>query len=79
MTKNELVKILQEEGFNPDAYCLEGGFPDETYCLEETHGVWTYYYCERGLQRGKREFATESEACEYFLEKLRRDPDTRRL
>lgn len=77
MNKNELSRILRQEGFRPDAYNLEGGMQDECYCLEESNCAWSVYYSERGLQSGKKEFASESEACEYLLQLLRKDASTR--
>ena len=77
MNKNELARILRQEGFRPEAYDLEGGMQDERYCLGESHGVWSVYYSERGLQSGKKEFGSESEACEYLLQLLRKDTSTR--
>ncbi len=77
MNKDELSRILKQEGFRPDAYDLEGGDQDERYCLGESRGVWSVYYSERGLQSGKRDFGGEKEACEYLLQLLRKDPSTR--
>ena len=51
-----------------------GGLPNEKLCIvhEET---WQVYYSERGRKTGLKEFKTETEACEYFLEKLKRYAD----
>ncbi|MBX3433468.1 MAG: hypothetical protein KF847_09120 [Pirellulales bacterium] len=77
MNKNELREILKREGFDPDSYDLDGGLLPEKYTLSEEAGVWSVYYSERGLQTGKRTFATEGEACEYFLDEMRDDPTTK--
>jgi hypothetical protein len=76
MNKSELSQILRQEGFRPDAYNLEGGFPDESYSLEESNGVWSVYYSERGLKTGKKDFSNESAACVYLLQLLRKDAST---
>jgi len=77
MNRSELAEILKREGFRYDAYALDGGCLDERYCLDNSYGVWSVYYSERGLQSGKKEFAIESDACEYFLQMLRKDSSTR--
>jgi hypothetical protein len=77
MTKSELQKILRSEYIRQDAYDLDGGHRTETYTLGEAQGRWFVYYSERGLESGRKDFATESEACEYFLNWLRRDPTVR--
>jgi hypothetical protein len=77
MNKSELAQTLKQEGFRPDAYDIEGAGQDERYCLRELHSVWSVYYSERGLQSGKKDFGSESEACDYFLQLLRKDATTR--
>ena len=77
MNKAQLVEALRNEGIRDDAYDLTGGHQSETYTLGEADGDWFVYYSERGTESGKREFASESEACEYILELLRKDPTTR--
>lgn len=77
MNTNELREILNQERFDPDSYDLDGGLLPEKYTLAEEAGMWSVYYSERGLQTGKRTFATEAEACEYILDKLRGDPTTK--
>jgi len=77
MNKIELKKALQKEGVRDDVYDLSGGHLDETLTLGEVYGRWFVYYNERGIESGRKEFVTESEACEYLLSKLRRDPSVR--
>lgn len=76
MNKNELFQVLRQGGFRPDAYNLEGASPDESYCLEESNGIWSVYYSEHGLKTGKKDFASESAACVYLLQLLRKDTST---
>jgi len=77
MNKQQLREILSKECIRDDVYDLDGGHPDEVYTLHEQNGCWLVYYSERGLKSEKKEFGTESEACEYLLNKLREDPTTR--
>ncbi len=56
-----------------DAFAIiDGGyqFPSETYCLNMINEKFEYYYSERGIKTGLKEFDTENEACEYFYNKL---------
>ena len=78
MNRKELEEILLKELIRSDAYNLNGGYEDESLTLSiEAGGRWSVYYCERGSKSNRQEFPTESEACEYLLGKLRRDPTTR--
>lgn len=77
MNKSELQEVLNHEGISPDSYDLEGGLLPERYTFAEESGVWSVYYSERGLQTGKRTFASEHDACEYFLNTVRDDPTTK--
>lgn len=77
MNRNELSVVLSREGIRSDAYDLSGGCGDERYCLEVSQGVWSVYYSERGIQSGRRDFASESDACEYLFQILKNDPSTR--
>ena len=74
MTKEELLQALRKEAIRDDAFDLAGGHLPERYTLSESYGRWFVYYSERGLESGKREFATQSEACEYILKLLKNDP-----
>lgn len=77
MNREELKKTLEKEHIRPDVYDLNGGHIDETLTLGEANGRWFVYYSERGLESDRREFDTETEACEYLLSKLRSDPTAR--
>jgi hypothetical protein len=78
VNRQQLQAALREENIRDDAYDLNGGHMSETLTLSERDGRWVVYYSERGLESGKREFATESEACQNLLSRLRNDPTTRR-
>ena len=73
MTVEELKKKLDELNIQQDLYSLMiGGFPNEAYCLIKNEDGWEVYYSERGNKRGTRQFASESDACEYLEERLRK-------
>jgi hypothetical protein len=74
MNRQELRAVLREERIRDDAYDLKGGHLPETYSLGEANNIWFVYYSERGLESGKKEFVSETEACEYLLNKLKEDP-----
>jgi hypothetical protein len=75
MNKKELRQVLHNEGIREEAFDLSGGHLPETLTLAEVYGRWLVYYSERGLESGKKEFATEAEACAYLLTLLRADPN----
>ena len=74
MNRQELREALRGERIRDDAYDLDGGHLPEKYTLGEANGKWFVYYSERGLESGRKEFASETEACEYLLNKLKKDP-----
>ena len=78
MKTTELRKVLSESGVQSRAYSIEGhGADDEQYRLERTGKWWQAYYYERGHMNDVREFLSEDEACNYFLNLLLSDPTTR--
>ena len=72
MTKFDLQRELIKEGIRPDACSLEGGMPNDAYCLDENGGEWSIYYSERGSRQGLKLFSSESAACAYFLDLLKK-------
>jgi hypothetical protein len=75
----ELRKTLSDHGVNSRTYSIgENPKDEEQYRLEESKGLWIFYYYERGNRVGEHWFATEEEACSYFLDRLLNDPTTRR-
>lgn len=77
MKRQELLQTLRREGIRDDAYNLDGVSLDETLKLGEADGRWCVHYSERGMETGRKEFATESEACAYLLNILSEDPTVR--
>lgn len=71
--REELRRLLDEEGIDPASYTFDGGHPPEMYVLSITVGGWTVYYSERGLETARQDFDTEDAACRHLLDLLRRD------
>jgi hypothetical protein len=57
---------------------LHGERADEALVMEGQGTAWVVYYAERGLRSGERSFESEDEACRFMLDRLLRDPTTRR-
>lgn len=72
MKVDELCNELERLGVSKDLYSImSGGLPNEKLCL--VHEVeWKIYYSERGNKTGEKSYSTEDEACEVFLQKMRR-------
>ena len=72
MTIIELESILVRMGISSDLYSIMiGGLPNEKLCIVK-EDKWQVYYSERGNKSGLKIFETETEACEYFLCKIKR-------
>ena len=75
MKTPELRKVLHDLKVLRRAVSIEGiDAGEEQYRLEKDGNSWVTYYYERGNKVALREFASEEEACDHFLEILRRDP-----
>jgi len=75
----ELKARLDQAGINKRAYSFDGDLPDERYVLsQEPNEIWEVYYSERGNKNELRLFFSESDACQFFLDLLVKDPTTRR-
>lgn len=79
MNKIQLQEILNREGYNPRAYCLDGAEPSECYVLSDERSRWCVYYSERGNRNDEKCYPSETEACEDLLQRLKEDPTTRCL
>ena len=74
----QLRKALQDLKILRRAVSIEGvDAGEEQYRIEKDGKYWVTYYYERGNKALLREFSTEEEACDHFVEMLRRDPTTR--
>ena len=78
MTRDELAERLVAEGISPGTYALFGENKDNVYCLEKTSSGWLVFFRERGLRDWEHPFTSESEACEFLLNKILADSATRR-
>lgn len=68
----DLQKKLEEEGCAPLNYAIESRGSD-AYCLMNDGGQWRVFYSERGLDEDPIfTTASESEACEFFLDQMRK-------
>lgn len=77
MNINELKSVLESERFIKNTYSLTGGRHQDAYCLSFENGLWQVYYSERGEEIERTIFDSESEACEFFLNKMRSDIGTK--
>ncbi len=78
MDRDELGRQLKAASVRADAYDFVGDeTANETLVLRSEGDDWVVYYAERGLQTAKRIFASEAQACEYFLELICSDPTAR--
>jgi hypothetical protein len=84
--RQELLAALAKHGVSPSSFDVsdEGKNTNEVYVLRRRpSGIvgkpdfWTTFYCERGLEQELRQFASEGEACRYFLQLICDDPITR--
>ncbi|HEX8070753.1 MAG TPA: hypothetical protein VF546_12430 [Pyrinomonadaceae bacterium] len=72
----ELAARLEEEGFNPQFYCIGPGWRrlGDGFALDRVGDAFEWFYVERG-QRGaaKKVFASEEEACRFAYDELAKD------
>ncbi len=72
MTVEQLEKELEMMEIPQELYSIMvGGLPNEKLCIAK-EDKWQVYYSERGRKGGLNLFETESEACEFFLQKMKR-------
>ena len=79
MDLTELYKILKENGIDNNSIYLHGlhGSSDDNDKLSLTIKkgkysiVWEVYFKERGEKHSVIEFNNESEACEYYLKRMK--------
>lgn len=72
MTVKQLKKELEMMEIPSELYSIMvGGLPNEKLCIVR-EDTWQVYYSERGSKSGLKLFKTESEACEFFLHKMKR-------
>ena len=75
MRVSELQKKLDEEGCAPSNYAIESRGSD-AYCLMNDGKQWRVFYSERGCDADPIfTTASESEACGFFLDHMRKQPN----
>lgn len=47
------------------------GYAEEAICIEKDNGDWIVYTGERGSKFRVKHFSSESEACDYFVNKVK--------
>lgn len=72
MDRIQLRKELEKLGFRKDAYSIDCR-SNESFCLVGGADQWDVFYFERGIERAKKTFAHEDDACAYFLELIGKD------
>lgn len=77
MDRAHLLERLKEERIRTDAFDLDGRALSETYILGPSPEGWETFYSERGQKVERRIFASEDEACHFFLDWVSSDPITR--
>jgi hypothetical protein len=79
MNRFELSEKLMTSDVDARFFSIDGIGKDEALVLEKkSPNTWVVYYCERGLHTGEMFFSSESEACEYMLKSLLRDPTVKK-
>ena len=74
MTIGLLKKLIEDNNISSIHYRLMcNGLPDEKLCIYEDEELfWHVYYSERGKRSNEIIFTNESEACNYFWQKISR-------
>ncbi|MDQ1532998.1 MAG: hypothetical protein QOF28_759 [Actinomycetota bacterium] len=65
----DVREIVELAHVDPAYYSLEGG-RHEALCILAEGQTWKVFLSERGERRDERSFASEDEACTYFLKRL---------
>ncbi len=72
MTVAQLERELEMMKIPNELYSIMvGGLPNEKLCIVK-EDTWQVYYSERGIKGGLKVFETETEACKFFLQKIKR-------
>ena len=73
-TRIELEKWMKDNCYNFKSYSINGNSIPEGYGIEINHGLYNWYYTERGEKRTLEYFATEKDIVEFAFEKIKNDP-----
>ena len=74
----ELEKWLKENCYPMNSYSINGNAIYEGFGLENNGGIFQWFYTERGDKQTLEYFATEKEAVEYALKKIKSDEHANR-
>ncbi len=74
----ELEKWLKENCYPMNSYSINGNAIYEGFGLENNGGLFQWFYTERGDKQTLEYFATEKEAVEYALKKIKSDEHANR-
>lgn len=77
MNRAQFEAAIAREGIRFSTYSLSEDMPPEKYVLRPGNECWEVYYSERGERVDIHRFDTESEAFDFLLLQLVRDPTTR--
>lgn len=69
MKVDDVREIVEAAKVDPTYYSFDGD-RHEALCLLAAGQVWHVFLSERGQRHEEHEFATEDEACTYFLKRL---------
>ena len=73
MDKIILKKLLNDAGVYPSLYSLNGDLLPDKVVLYHSYNEWrVFYFSERGNKENEKIFYSESEACEYMYQYLKR-------
>ena len=72
-TELELEQWLKENCYSMNNYSINGNTIYEGCGLEKNGGLYQWFYTERGEKRVLEYFASEKEAVQYALEKIKSD------
>ena len=72
MNAVELANLLKCDGYDHRWYSFDRENPPlEGYILEKVVERWIVFYFERGDMRDIASFENESDACEYFYQRMK--------
>ncbi|MEM1339672.1 MAG: hypothetical protein AAGF96_18070 [Bacteroidota bacterium] len=69
----ELERWLKDNCYVMDRYSINGNAIFEGYGLENNGGLFQWFYTERGNKETLEHFATEKDAVQFALKKIRAD------
>jgi hypothetical protein len=76
MNRQELKYKLDELGINAGFYSLSGELLPDRIVLFQYYNKWeVFYFDERGNRNNERIFHSESDACDYIYDYLRKQKE----